>query len=58
MSRTVVLGSYTTAFTMFLSLTADVFLDLPVRGVLLHQWFLSSSGDFKWLYLILPMFVQ
>ncbi len=35
MSLTVVLGSFFTAVTMFLSSTADVFLDLPVRGVLL-----------------------
>ncbi len=32
---TVVLGSFFTAVTMFLSSIADVFLDLPVRGVLL-----------------------
>ncbi len=25
---------------------------------LVHQWFLSSSGDFKWLYLLLPVFLQ
>ncbi len=35
MSLTVVLGSFFTAVTMFLSSTADVFLDLPIRGVLL-----------------------
>ncbi len=35
MSLTVVLGSFFTAVTMFLSSTSDVFLDLPVRGVLL-----------------------
>ncbi len=35
MSLTVVLGSFFTAVTMFLSSTADVFLGLPVRGVLL-----------------------
>ncbi len=35
MSLTVVLGSFFTAVTMLLSSTADVFLDLPVRGVLL-----------------------
>ncbi len=58
MSLTVVLGSFFTAVTMFLSSTADVFLDLPVRGVLVHQWLLSSSGDSKWLYLLLPLFVQ
>ncbi len=33
MSLTVVLGSFFTAVTTFLSSTADVFLDLPVRGV-------------------------
>ncbi len=32
MSLTVVLGSFFTAVTMFLSSTADVFLDLPVGG--------------------------
>ncbi len=52
MSLTVVLGSFFTAVTMFLSSTSDVFLDLPVRGVyLVHQWFLSSSGDSKWFVL-------
>ncbi len=25
---------------------------------LVHQWFLSSSGDSKWLYLLLAVFVQ
>ncbi len=59
MSLTVVLGSFFTAVTMFLSSTADVFLDLPVEVCyLVHQWFLSSSGDSKWLYLLLPVFVQ
>ncbi len=59
MSLTVVLGSFFTAVTMFLSSTADVFLDLPVRGVLLcTPVVLSSSGDSKWLYLLLPVFVQ
>ncbi len=60
MSLTDVLGSFFTAVTMFLSSTADVFLGLPVRGVLylVHQWFLSSSGDSKWLYWLWPMFVQ
>ncbi len=58
MSLTVVLGSFFTAVTMFLSSTADVFLDLPVRGVLLSTPVVSSSGDSKWLYLLLPVFVQ
>ncbi len=35
MSLTVVLGSFFTAVTMFLSSTADVFLDLPIQGLLL-----------------------
>ncbi len=59
MSLTVVLGSFFTAITMFLSSTADVFLGLPVKVCyLVHQWFLSSSGNSKWLYLLLPVFVQ
>ncbi len=35
MSLTVVLGSFLQLSQCFLSSTADVFLDLPVRGVLL-----------------------
>ncbi len=56
MSLTVVLGSFFTAVTMFLSSTADVFLDLPIRGVLLSTPVVSFfSGDSKWLYLLLPV---
>ncbi len=51
MSLTVVLGSLFTAVTMFLSSTADVFLGLPVQGLLL-------STPVVWLYWLWPMFVQ
>ncbi len=56
MSLTVVLGSFFTAVTMFLSSTADVSLIYPFEVCyLVHHWFLSSSGDSKWLYLLLPV---
>ncbi len=47
MSLTVVLESFFTAVTMFLSSTADVFLGLPVRGVSLSTPVVSFLGTFQ-----------
>ncbi len=59
MSLTVVSVSFFTAVTMFLSSTADVFLDLPVRGVLLSTPLVSFFlRRFQMVVLVFPVFVQ